>query len=358
MVGACLAVAGCSRPAAPVNAPRPVVVEAPHPLGGPSAVEAFPGAVRARTEADLSFRVPGKVARRRVDLGSRVDRGTVIAELDPQDARLNLDAARSALKAAEADAWLAQEEERRYQDLKAKGHVGQSAVDQRSNTRKLAEARREQAQSQLNLAENQARYTQLTADAPGVITQVMAEPGNVVTAGQPVVRVALDGEREVRIDVPEGRVDAVAKAPQVMVGLFTQPQKRWMGRVREISPQANPTTRTHEARVTILEPGEIGLGVTATVLIPDLGDGKTFRLPASALGTQGKEQPVVWTAKTDANGASLARPVPVRVLQYLDGAVIVTGELAPTDRIVTAGVHLLTDGMPVRPVERDAKVAL
>lgn len=358
-IGACLLGAGCARDVPPVNAPRPVVVEAPQPLGGPAGVEAFPGAVRARIEADLSFRVPGKIAARRVDLGSRVERGTVIAVLDPQDARLNLEAARAALRAAEADVWLAKEEERRYHDLKGHGHVSQSAVDLRVNTRQLAEARAEQARSQLQLAQNQSRYTQLTADAAGVVTQVMAEPGNVVAAGQPVVRVAQDGEREVRIDVPEGRVDAIRKAALIFVEIYTQPGKRYVARVREVSPAANPATRTHEARVTVLEPdAAVQPGVTATVTTADMADGNTFRLPATALGALSGDRPAVWTVTADDQGASTVKPVPVLVLQYLDGAVIVAGPLQPGDRLVTAGVHRLVEGMAVQPIERAAKAAL
>lgn len=352
-------VAGCSRAPAPVNAPRPVVVEAPQPLGGPAGVESFPGSVHARIEADLSFRVPGKIAQRRVDAGARVQRGTVLAVLDPQDAQLNLDAARAAMQAAEADLWLAQEEERRYRDLKERGHVGQSAVDLRINTSKLAQAKLEQARSQLNLAQNQSRYTQLTADAPGVVTQILAEPGNVVAAGQPVVRFAGDGEREVRIDVPEGRVETFGKAAPIFIEMFSQPGKRYAGRVREINPQANATTRTHEARVTVLEPdAAVQLGATATVFLADAGDGKTFRLPATALGALDAQRAAVWTVVASENGTSTVKPVPVQVLQYLDGAVIVAGALTPKDRLVTAGVHLLVEGMAVQPVDRSAKAAI
>lgn len=351
--------AGCSRDAPPVNAPRPVVVEAPQALGGAAGVELFPGSVHARIEADLSFRVPGKIAERKVDMGARVTRGTVLAVLDPEDAQLNLEAARAALKAAEADAWLAQEEERRYTDLKARGHVGQSAVDSRTNTLKLAQARLSQARSQLNLAQNQSSYTRLTADSAGVVTQVLAEPGNVVNAGQPVVRFAADGEREVHIDVPEGRIDALAKSPTVAVEIYSQPGKRYAGKVREINPQANPATRTHDARVTIVDPdAAVQLGVTATVMTADTADGKTFRLPATALGAVDKNQGAVWIVVTGENGANTVKPVPVQVLQYLDGVAIVAGAITTKDRLVTAGVHRLVEGMAVQPIDRAAKAAL
>lgn len=356
--------AGCAAKEPPVHAPRPVVVEAPQPLGGSGAVEVYPGSVHARTEADLSFRVAGKIAERKVDMGQKVTPGMVLAVLDPQDAKLNLEAASAAVKAAEADAWLAAEEERRYRDLKDRGHVGQSAVDQRINTSKLAQARLDQARSQLELSQNQSRYTRLTADRAGVVTRVMAEPGNVVSAGQPVVRVAVDGEREVRIDVPEGRLDAITKAQQIAVEIYSQPGKRYAARLREINPQADPATRTHQARITVLEAdAAVQLGVTATVMTVDASDLETFRLPATALGALPGGKAVVWTVKRTAPAADQAatntvKPVPVQVVQYLDGAVIVAGPLSPTDRLVTAGVHRLVDGMPVRPIDRAAKAAL
>ena len=358
------ALAGCADADPPAHAPRPVVVEAPQALGGNGAVEQYPGSVHARTEADLSFRVPGKIAERKVDTGQKVTPGMVLAVLDPQDARLNLEAASAALKAAEADAWLATEEERRYRDLKARGHVGQSAVDQRTNANKLAQARLEQARSQLELAQNQSRYTRLTADRAGVVTQVMAEPGNVVSAGQPVVRVAEDGEREVRIAVPEGRLDTIAKSQNIAVEIYSRPGKRYAARVREVNPQADPATRTHQARVTVLEPDDaVQLGVTASVLTVDASEANTFRLPATALGALPGGKPVVWTvtsaaAKDEQPPAERVKPVPVQVIQYLDGAVIVAGALTAQDRLVTAGVHRLVDGMTVRPIDRAAKAAL
>lgn len=359
-LAALLVLAGCAREPAPVNGPRPVVVEAPQLLEGPAGVEAFPGAVRARTEADLSFRVPGKIAERRVDSGARVVAGTVLAVLDPRDAQLNLEAARAAVQAAEADLWLAEAEEKRYVDLKARGHVGQSAVDQRVGTARLARARLDQARSQLNLAQNQSRYTRLTADAAGVVTEVFAEPGTVVAAGQPVLRFAADGEREVRIEVPEGRVESFGKAAQMFVEIYSQPGKRYAAALRELNPQANPATRTHEARVTILEPdADVQLGATATVMLAGAGDGKTFRLPATALGAvEDSQRAVVWSVVADPEGATTVKPVPVQVLQYLDGTVIVAGTLSAQDRLVTAGVHRLVEGMAVQPLDRAAKAAL
>jgi multidrug efflux system membrane fusion protein len=170
-----------------------------------------------------------------------------------------------------------------------------------------------------------------------------------------VVRVAVDGEREVRIDVPEGRFDTIAKAQQIFVEIYSQPGKRYGARLREINPQADPATRTHQARVTVLEPdAAVQLGATATVMTADASDGKTFRLPAAALGALSGGRSVVWTV----TATQTVKPVPVEVVQYLDGAVIVAGALTPKDRLVTAGVHRLVDGMAVRPIDRADKASL
>jgi multidrug efflux system membrane fusion protein len=227
------------------------------------------------------------------------------------------------------------------------------------NATRLAQAKLAQARSQLNLAQNQSSYTRLTADAAGVVTQVMAERGNVVTPGQPVVRFAADGEREVHIDVPEGRIEALAKAAHIGVEIYSQPGKHYVGKLREINPQADPATRTHDARITIVDAdAAVQLGASATVLTLDPADGKTFRLPAAALGAADKDHAVVWTVLPGTNGTNTVKPIPVQVVQYLDGAAIVTGAITPQDRLVTAGVHLLVEGMAVQPIDRTAKAAL
>ncbi len=350
--------AACGRVAEAPSPPRAVVVEAPTYLAS-ALGEHFPGSVHARVEADLSFRVPGKIAERRVESGARVKPGTVLAVLDARDAQLNLDAAKAAASAAEADLWLAQEEERRYRDLKAQGHVGQSLLDARINASRLAEARVEQARSQFDLARNQSQYTELKADRAGVVIAVLAEAGNVVSAGQPVVRVAEDGEREVHIVIPEGRLDVLRKAEKIVVALWSQPDRHYEGRVREINPQADPRTRTHDARITIVTPDDaVQLGGSATVATAAIGDPQTFRLPSTAVGAIGQDRPAVWRIERDEAGGAVANPVEVSVLRYLNDAVVVTGPLSPEDRLISAGVHLLHPGMAVAPIERTAKAAL
>lgn len=334
------------------------MVESPQPLAQ-SMTDAYAGAVRARVEADLAFRVPGKIASRAVDVGMHVQRGAVLAVLDPEDARLNLAAAKAALAAAEADLWIAQNEQKRSLELQARGFISQSAVDKQKSTTMLARARLDQARAALDLARNQAQYTELKTDTAGVVTAVMAEVGNVVSAGQPVVRVAADGGREVLIQVPEGRAPALRAAKRISVVLYTDETRRYVGKIREINPRADAETRTQEVRVSIIAAdAKVQLGATATVYVAGSGDNDSFRVPATALGNSDTQQAVVWRVETASDGALSAQPVPVAVREYLDDAVIVAGALHASDRLISAGVHLLVPGMAVAPVDRSAKVAL
>jgi len=348
----------CTQTEPPRVLPRPVVVAAPLPLNGPADDQALPGAIHARVEVDLAFRVPGKIAERTVDMGAHVEPGTVLAVLDPMDARLTVAAARARVAAAEADLGLARAEEQRYRELRDRQFVGASQLDQRLNITRLAAARVEQAQAEYNLAANQSRYTDLRADAAGVITQVLAEPGNVVSAGQPVVRFAADGEREVHVNVPEGRLAALREAPRLLVELLSHPGHVYAGRVRDVDPQADASTRTHLARITLLEPdAQVQLGATATVMVTADPVAQSFRVPATALGKSGDKGVTVWRVIGERREQTV-EAVPVEVLRFLDGEALITGSLDVKDRLVTAGVHRLVAGMQVEAIERAAKAAL
>lgn len=339
--------AACSKAEPPVPPPRPVLVEFPQPLTG-VASEVFPGTVRAREEADLAFRVPGKILRRMANAGQQVKAGDVLAMLDPEDAALNLKASESAVAAAEADMKLAVSEMTRNKDLLDKGFISKSVYDVRENTYRLARARFEQAQSNLAVVRNQTRYTTMTADKNGLITSVLGEAGQVVAAGQPVFRFATSGEREVAIFVPEGRVEALRKADKLSVTLWAEPGKYYPARLREVNMQADRSTRTHEARVALLEGGDaVQLGMTATVLLGARMDEAAFSVPLSALGGS-KEQPAVWVVGADGK----THAVQVQVLRYLETGAIVSGALAPDMRMVSAGTHLMVEGRQVTVIER------
>lgn len=346
----------CRSEAPPPPQPRLVAVIRPQPLGD-LVGEAYPGSVRARTESRLSFRVAGKIVERRAEIGERVKKGELLAVMDPQDARLNVEASAAAVSASEADVRLAEAEFKRHQELFAKGFISRSLLDIRANELDLARARLEQARSQLAVVRNQAGYTSLIADADGVVTEVLADAGQVVSAGQPVLGFARDGEREVVISVPEGRVEALRQAARLGITLWAVPGRTYQGRVREIASAADAQTRTHEARVSFLDADEtVRLGMTANVIVGTAAQAQSYRVPLTAV-SQHDGKAAVWVLRGGESGAR-AHPVPVQLLQYLNDAAIVSGDLGPDDQLVSAGVHLLTPGMAVRPLDRTAPVAL
>ena len=331
--------------------PRPVLVEHPQPLAG-EAGEVFPGSVRSREEADLAFRVPGKILSRRVDAGDSVRAGDVLAALDPQDARLNTASAEANVAAAEADVRLAEAELARQKEMLDKGFTSKSLYEVRENNLKLAQARAEQARSALAVVRNQAGYTSLVADKSGVVTAVLAEAGQVVAAGQPVLRVAASGEREVIIHVPEGRVEALRKA-SLAVTLWARPDRRYAAKLREVNLQADRSTRTHEARITIVDAdADVQLGMTATVLMGAKLDGRLYKVPLSALGSR-DGQPVLWLV----NAQNQTQSLPVQVQRYVESGAIVSGALDAKMQIVTAGVQLMVEGQTVTTVARQREGA-
>ena len=294
----------------------------------------YSGEVRARIETTLGFRVAGKLVERRVDVGAAVKAGQVLARLDPADAGLQLTQAEAQRVLAEAD--LA-----RYRDLKARNYISASALEARETTFKAAAA-------QAALAKNQAAYTTLVADRAGVIGQVLAEPGQVVSVGQAVFRLAPDGEREIAIALPEGEV-AGFKLGQAATVTFWDGSgpaaKPISGRLREISPVADPVTRTFTARVSLKDADPLlPLGMTATVRFPTGAAGATrLIVPLTAIFQQGN-QPAVWIVGAD----STVKLQTVSVTAYTDSGAVVTGGLAGGEQIVAAGVNLLTTGEKVR----------
>lgn len=344
-------IAGCSKAPEPAAQVHPVVVEHAQALTSESG-EVFPGSVHAREEADLSFRVPGKIRTRNVDAGAEVKAGQVLATLDPEDSRLNSEASKSAVVAAQADAKLAQADLQRYQELLDKGFIGKSVFEQKQNTLDLAQARLDQAKSNFAVVNNQMAYTTLRASKDGLITAVHAEAGQVVAAGQPVFQFAADHSREVVISVPEGRVDALRSAPRLGVSLWASQGKMYEGRIRTINMQADPNTRTHEARISIIGADDaVQLGMTATVYMGARTDASLFQVPLSAVA-QFNNKPVVWTVSSDGK----AHTIPVNVLRYVEGFAVVSGALTPGMPLISAGVQLLIEGQPVKAMERHREV--
>jgi len=344
LAGAVAALGACSRQEPPPPAPRAVIAQI---VGAKPAEGAnvYSGEVRARHENDLAFRVGGKVVARYVDVGATVKKGTELARLDPQDAQLNVESARSQLAAAEADHALAKAELARYRDLYAKQYVSKAVLDARENTFNTTKARLEQARAQAQVARNQSSYTTLVAEADGVITAVNVEAGQVVSSGQPVLRFARPEEKEVAINVPETRLGELRDGNQVAIALWAAPDKPYVGRVREIAPNADPATRTFMAKITIIDPDSaVKLGMTANVLLGDRAGTEVITLPLTAI-TQVDGKPAVWVVDPQTSKVNLR---PVGIGAYREDGVTVRDGLRPGEVVVTAGVHKLLPGETVR----------
>jgi multidrug efflux system membrane fusion protein len=340
-----LLLAACGeKPAEP--SPRPAMVTRASSAAG--ALEAYAGEVRAREEPPLSFRIPGKLTRRLVDAGSRVTAGQALAELDPVDARLQSEASRAALISAESDLALAKAEMTRYQNLADKQLVSRSLYDARVAQLKAAEARVRQARAQSSASGNQVAYSVLRAPRDGVISQRLAEAGQVVAAGQAVFLLAADGEREVAIAVPEQGLERFAVGRELAVELWALPGQRFPGTVRELSPSADPATRTFAARVAFSAPPGVELGQSARVYARVDGDSRP-RLPLSALA-QKDGQAAVWVVDPKTHQVHLRR---IAIGAYGEDGVPVLSGLRGDEWVVAAGAHLLLEGQKVTPIDRD-----
>lgn len=327
---------GCGEPPPPAAAPRLVrtlEVGAGEPVLD-RADRTYSGEVRARVETTLSFRIAGKIIERRADVGMAVKAGQVLARLDPTDAALQL-------AQAETQRALTEAELARYRDLKARNFISASALDARVTAFNAADA-------QAALARNQKAYTSLLADRAGIIGLVLAEHGQVVTAGQAVFRMAPDGEREIAIALPESEVTGFKLGQSAQVTFWGAPGvagKFFEGRLREISPLADPVTRTYPARVSIKDADPLlPLGMSASVRFPLAATGaKKLMVPLTAIIQKGN-QPAVWKVGADKT-LTLQQ---VSVAEYTDRGAVVVGGLAQGEQIVAAGVNLLAAGEKVR----------
>ena len=342
-----LVLAGCGSSAAPPETVRPAIVAQPE-LDG-SRIELFPGVVRARYETALGFRIGGKLAERHVEVGQRVAAGEVLAELDPGDADLQVAAMRAQLVAAEADRALAAAERDRHRTMFERQLVSASLYDARKAQFAAAEARVEQLRAQLAVSRNQAGYTALSAGHAGVVTAVSAEVGQVLAAGQPVLSVAREDELEVVISVPERTRTRFAVGDDAAVELWAQEGTRVPGRLREIAPEADPMTRTYAARIAFdTDDAAAWLGQTARVYFLRSG-GSALSVPLPALHAV-DGQPALWVVDPATRTVSLRQ---VQIGPYGESRVPVLSGLQAGDWVVTAGVHLLREGQPVLPIDRD-----
>lgn len=341
---AALLLAACGEKPPAVDAVRPVLTVKVAP-GAAATRDVYSGEIRARVETDLAFRIGGKLAQRLVDAGAGVRRGQVLARLDPQDVGLAAQAARAQLAAAEADRALAQAERDRAADLLARKFISASAFDTRQAALLAAQARADQARSQSALSANQEGYASLVADADGVVVSTSVEPGQVVAAGQAILRLARAGEMEVAINVPEGQVARFKPGQPVAISLWAEPASAFPGRVREIAGGADPVTRTFAVRVSIGQaPPQLRVGMTANVLLAAGAEATLVVLPLTALARDG-DAAAVWVVDPK---SSRVKRRPVKVGQFReDGATILAG-LEPGEIVVTAGIHKLRPDLEVR----------
>lgn len=344
-----VALVGCKRSEPPVaEAVRPVRTQVIS-LQQIELVGAYPGEVRPRIESTLAFQVGGKLVQRLVQPGDPVKAGQMLARVDPQDLELAESAARAELTAADVERARAAADLARFSQLRDSGFISKAEFDQRKAAHDAAVARVAQARASLRGQSNRADYAVLQADAAGVVTGVDAEVGQVVAAGQPVVRVARTAEKEVAFLIPEGRLQTVRQLGEAEVTLWTGgPALR--ATVREISATADPATRAFPARVQLHDaPESVQFGMTATVRFATPVDEPLAQVPLSALLREG-DRTAVWILDPATMTVS-RRPVDVQTMT--DKQAVLGPGLQDGTEVVTAGVHLLRDGQKVNRLSHD-----
>lgn len=343
LIVASLALVACSKPVPsdePVRAVKVLTVG----VGSVQAGLEFAGEVRARVESRLGFRVGGKIVRRQAALGQQVKAGQVLAQLDAEDLKLALDAARAQVVVARTNRDLAVADYKRYKELREQNFVSGAELERRESTLKAAQAQLDQALAQATGQGNQATYANLVADVSGVVTGVDAEPGQVVQAGTSVVRVAQDGPREVVFAVPEDKLTLMPLGSSVEIQPWASTQ-RLQGQVYEVAASTDPVTRTFAVKVSLDAKDALPLGSTVTVFpkVPEHSQIPVIKLPTSALYKSGGGA-TVWVVNPSTMAVSLQ---PVQVASADGNEVIVTGGLQPGVQVVVAGVHVLAPGQKV-----------
>src|SRR5690242_9427008 len=306
------------------------------------AERSFTGVVAARVQSDLGFRVPGKVLERLVDTGQTVKRGQPLMRIDPTDLKLATRAQEEAVAAAKARAHQTSQDESRYRDLVSAGAVSASAYDKVKAAAESARAELNAAQAQADVARNETGYAVLLADADGVVVETLAEPGQVIAAGQVVVRVAHAGRREAVIELPETVRPVIGSTGRTT--LYGSGQTG-SAKLRQLSDAANRQTRTFEARY-VLEGAlaDAPLGSTISIQLANGQADTALRVPIGAIADSGKG-PGVWLVEGETPRVTWRA---VQIARLGDEAASVVGDFKPGDRVVALGAHLLHEGEPVR----------
>lgn len=339
-----LLLAACSEPKPIVPAPRPVRV-ATVSYARVLADAHYSGEVKARHEPALSFQVTGKLAKRWVDVGAAVQAGQLLATLDPPDYQINQAGSAAQVRAAQAELSQVRKDLQHSANLLAKELTSPAHHERREDAVRTAEARLAQAQAGLDSSARKSAYTELRAEHPGVITAVEAEAGQVVAAGQTVFRLARTDEKEVAINVPENRLEALRSASSIQITLWAKPGVSYVGKLREISPGVDALIRTFTVKVSILGADEaVRMGMTATVHVQREEPRPVAWLPLTAVTQQGG-QPTVWVVDP---ASQTVNPRAVSLCGFEDESAKIFDGVKAGEQVVTAGVHKLLPGEKVR----------
>jgi RND family efflux transporter MFP subunit len=343
---AALALAACDPMSAQPTVPaRPVLVTNAH-YESQISERGFVGTIRPRIESDLGFRVAGKVAKRLAEVGTLVEAGQPLALLDEVDLSLQAEQAAAELSAANGVMAQATAAETRAKELRQKGWSTDAQLDQAKATADEARARLNRAERSVELTKNSLSYARLEADAPGVVTATLIEPGQVVSAGQTAIRVARLAEKEVVVAIPETLL-ARAKSGGAQVSIWSEPGRNYVAKLRELAPSADPVTRTYLAKFSMPGAGDaVQLGMTATLTLSDPASERVARLPLSALFNQGNG-PSVFVV--DGNTGSITLK-PVSVKSYESSDVLISGGVDEGASVVALGVQKLDRAQKVKIV--------
>jgi len=353
-IAAATLMGACSKPAVTEEPIRAVKLLTVGTAATQSTLE-YAAEVKPRVESRLGFRVGGKLTQRLVAVGQRVKAGQLLAQIDPQDLQLGAAAAAAQVQAARTNRDLAAADFKRYQALKEQNFIGAAELERREATLKSAQAQLDQAQAQRNLQGNQAGYAALHADVSGVVTAVLAERGQVVAAGGPVVQIAQDGARDVVFAVPEDKVGAIRLGSEVTVKSWSSGM-RVKALVRELAASADPVTRTFTVKVALAAKDDWPLGSTVSVLpagVQHTGV-QVIKLPTSALLAQGQGT-AVWVLD---EASMTVKPQPIQVATADGNEVVVAAGLRPGMQVVVAGVHVLAAGQKVSIYKEKTPLAL
>jgi RND family efflux transporter MFP subunit len=346
-IAACAILAGCQEKATAPEPVRPVLSMVVAPMEAANVIVA--GTVQPQFKTDFTFRMPGRLISRSVNIGETVEKGQALAAVDPLAAELAVRSSFAELSTAQGRLANASGTADRQRTLIATGATNNATLESAEQSNAAAEAAVIRAQANLTKAREQLGYTKISADYAGVVTATGAEVGQIVAPGQTVVTVARPDIREAVIDVADQLAGALRVGMQLGVTLQLDPRIRAEGKVREIAPQSDAVTRSRRVRITLETPPEaFRLGTTITTAIPG-GAVHGFRLPATAILTKDGTSSV-WLLDP-ATGSVTRREV--QLVSNPDGSVDVTGGIEAGTRVATAGVHHLKEGQKVR-VEPEA----